>query len=229
MEGSTRDLEPEQPEDETSTAGALNPRQEQIVAAALESLKADGLNGLSLRGIAKRLNVQAPALYWHFKNKEALIDYMAESILQGEFKDLEARQADRPWQDWLEEHLIRLRRAMLAYPDGGRVVAGAHFYPAVTLPAFMDRALESLTSDGVSLQVASHVVMTAVYYTFGFVIEEQAGTNRDDLADFDEETFFGSFPHLGQLLVAAEGRGAPDSDFTIGLRYIIEGSQAPSR
>ncbi|WP_143673537.1 TetR family transcriptional regulator, partial [Streptomyces griseiscabiei] len=39
----------------------------QVAEAALRLLNEVGLEGLSLRLIAKELDVQAPALYWHFK------------------------------------------------------------------------------------------------------------------------------------------------------------------
>jgi predicted DNA-binding protein YlxM (UPF0122 family) len=35
---------------------------------------------LSMRKVAKQLGVQAPAIYWYFKNKQALLQSMAEAI-----------------------------------------------------------------------------------------------------------------------------------------------------
>lgn len=51
-----------------------------VVDTALRLLNEVGLDGLTLRAIAKELNVQAPALYWHFKNKQALLDEMATEM-----------------------------------------------------------------------------------------------------------------------------------------------------
>jgi AcrR family transcriptional regulator len=48
-----------------------------VVRAALRLLDEVGLHGLSLRKVASELGVQAPALYWHFKNKQELLDEMA--------------------------------------------------------------------------------------------------------------------------------------------------------
>jgi AcrR family transcriptional regulator len=39
-----------------------------------------GLDGLTLRAIARELDVQAPALSWHFKDKQALLDEMATEM-----------------------------------------------------------------------------------------------------------------------------------------------------
>src|SRR5690625_1732070 len=103
---------------------ALN--KEQIIQEALTLLNESGFEGVTLRKLASRLDVQAPALYWHFKNKKTLVNEMAEAILQMEFHDLTGRKNDERWQDWLLDIFNRLRKALLSHTDGGRVVAGAH-------------------------------------------------------------------------------------------------------
>jgi AcrR family transcriptional regulator len=47
-------------------------RREEIVAAALELLAADGAEALSMRRIADRVGIRAASIYKHFPNKEAL-------------------------------------------------------------------------------------------------------------------------------------------------------------
>jgi AcrR family transcriptional regulator len=51
-----------------------------IVNAALELLNESGLDGVTVRGLAARLGVQNPALYWHFPSKLALLDEMAQQL-----------------------------------------------------------------------------------------------------------------------------------------------------
>ena len=52
-----------------------------IIAAAFSLLeKSPTLEQLSMRKVAKQLGVQAPAIYWYFKNKQALLQSMAEAI-----------------------------------------------------------------------------------------------------------------------------------------------------
>ena len=205
-------------------SGKLNPKQEEIVAAALELLDAAGLSNLSLRAIAKRLDIRAPALYWHFQNKEALVDFMAEAILQAEFKDARPRQEGQTWQDWLLAHTSRLRKAMLAHRDGGRVVAGAHLYPATTLIGWFEDSFVALTSAGLDLQTARHIITTASHYTFGYVIEEQAAPTSEEQANHDLEDFVAQYPNVAAALYEADNIGAtPDGDFVVGLEYIING------
>lgn len=51
-----------------------------VADTALKLLNEVGLDGLTLRAIAKELDVKAPALYWHFKDKQALLDEMATEM-----------------------------------------------------------------------------------------------------------------------------------------------------
>src|SRR5436309_16054486 len=47
--------------------------REQIVHAAVELLDAEGLEGLSMRALGKRLGSAATAVYWHVGSKDDLI------------------------------------------------------------------------------------------------------------------------------------------------------------
>ena len=71
------------------------------MATAREMIVADGVEALSLRGLARRLGVTAPALYSHVDNKEALIRAVAEieiGRLAQDF-DMTIGATDILWQD----------------------------------------------------------------------------------------------------------------------------------
>ena len=53
---------------------------ETIVREAIVLLNREGLAKLSMRTLAGALGVKAPALYWHIKNKQDLIDQIAETM-----------------------------------------------------------------------------------------------------------------------------------------------------
>ncbi|MFA5159242.1 MAG: TetR/AcrR family transcriptional regulator [Candidatus Omnitrophota bacterium] len=55
-------------------------RQEQIIEAALELIGADGVNALSIAGIAERVGIVPSALYRHFKSKDDVLDAVLELI-----------------------------------------------------------------------------------------------------------------------------------------------------
>ena len=206
--------------------GGLTHRQEAIVAAALELLSNYGLSDLSLRDIAKKMDIRAPALYWYFKNKADLVDHMAEAILIKEFANSTPRADSERWQDWLMREMKTLRKAMLAYPDGGRVVAGAHIYPTKTLGSLFENAQLSLTTAGFSEQDALYTSMTAVQFTFGFVIEEQSGPGEAGIPEDIAEKFKESFPNMASAGIKFQkNKNGRNEAFEFGLALIIKGAE----
>src|SRR5882757_97661 len=56
-------------------------RRSEVIAAALLLLDEVGLDALSTRRLAARLDVHAGALYWHVASKHDLLDAIADKIL----------------------------------------------------------------------------------------------------------------------------------------------------
>ena len=199
--------------------------QQRIIDAALDLLDEDGLADLSLRKLAGTLDMQAPALYWYFKSKEALIDYMAEAILHAEFKDLSPRGEDESWQDWLVQTCVRLRSAMRSRRDGARVVAGAHLYPAVTLIKLFETSMESLTTAGIDAQHANLIISTAVHFVFGNVIEEQSSPSLNEIKDIVFGDMFKDYPLMAKSVQQSYQAALNGyDDFEDALRLIVGSS-----
>jgi AcrR family transcriptional regulator len=53
---------------------------ERIVDVALEMVDHDGVDGLTMRGVAAKLGVAVTAIYWHVGDKEALLDAVADRV-----------------------------------------------------------------------------------------------------------------------------------------------------
>ena len=194
-------------------------KQQKIIDAALELLDEKGYNELSLRDIAQKLGVKAPAIYWHFKNKAVLVDYMAEHILNKKMGEIVPRKSEESWQDWLIHHISLFRKAMLSYPDGGRVVAGARPFPDGTLVKFLENSFSSLRSAGMDIQLARNIILTVIRYTFGCVIEEQAEEQSwETLTDHSMNS--GNLTHIMEAISVG---GTDEENFMSGLRLIVVG------
>ncbi len=85
--------------------------------------------------------------------------------------------------------------------------------------------VDALRAEGFQADEARWLCGTVVNYTFGFVIEEQAGPTADTIAQLQE-----TGPHHPFLTALLEDGRARDldlqSDFRMGLHYIITGAQA---
>ena len=99
--------------------------REKVIQVALALLDEVGLDGLTVRRLAERLGVQNPALYWHFKNKQELLNRMAEVMLAEAFTGLDQSLPPEAWAAWLADVARRLRHALLSYRDGARLMAAA--------------------------------------------------------------------------------------------------------
>ncbi|MFH9073561.1 TetR/AcrR family transcriptional regulator C-terminal domain-containing protein [Streptomyces alboflavus] len=151
-----------------------------VARVALDLLNETGLDGLTLRAIAKELDVKAPALYWHFKDKQALLDEMATEMVRGAAADL-AGTPDADWQTSVTTAMRALRRMLLHYRDGAKVYSGTYFTDT-SYAAPVEAQLRRLTEAGFTTGAAARALMTAMSYTIGYVIEEQASGPRPGAA-----------------------------------------------
>ena len=172
-----------------------------VVRAALELLNEAGLDGLTTRRLADALGVQGPALYWHFKNKQELIDEMSRALLSESYGPLRPGQ---DWADWLIEGARRLRRSMLAYRDSARLIAG--YRPTGPHGRMEPEAFFGpLREAGFAWPDAAWAAITTAQFTFGFTMDEQAAADRDP---------------------SPEKRLDPDQGFEFGIQTIITGLKA---
>jgi TetR/AcrR family tetracycline transcriptional repressor len=167
--------------------------RQRIVTEAVALLDAEGLDGVTTRKLAARLGVRSPTLYWHLPNKAALVTAIAEAILGEQFGEPSPPGPDEPWQDWLIGLAERLRRALLAHPDGARIVSASQL--SLTMAAISELAMSTLVARGVPLREARVIVLTVERFTVGHVLEEQAPRpDADALKDFDMDAFADRHP-----------------------------------
>jgi TetR/AcrR family tetracycline transcriptional repressor len=144
-----------------------------IARTALTVLNDTGLDGLTMRLLAKELGVQAPTLYWHFKNKQELLDAMADLISAEVANGLEAPAQGTSWEEWAAELARKMRREMLRYRDGARVTAGSYTANPATHRT-IELTLRTLRDGGFPVVEAARSFPTVLHYVVGFTIEEQA-------------------------------------------------------
>lgn len=89
--------------------------QQAIIDTSLRILSQFGMGDLSMRRLARELDVQPSALYWHVKNKQELFVLLARRMLAAAVAEAEGSgAADLAWA---------LRRVLLRYRDGAEIYA----------------------------------------------------------------------------------------------------------
>ncbi|MEU7046009.1 TetR/AcrR family transcriptional regulator C-terminal domain-containing protein [Streptomyces varsoviensis] len=144
--------------------------RETVITEALDLLDEVGLDAVSTRRLAKRLGVEQPSLYWHFRTKKDLLAAMAEAAMAPHMAEPLPAAGD-DWRDWFRENTRSFRRALLARRDGARLHAGTT--PAGDLDR-VRRKMAFLTASGVPERDAQMAMLAAGRFTVGSVLEEQA-------------------------------------------------------
>lgn len=135
-----------------------------IVSASLEILNEFGLGDVSMRRLATKLQVAPGALYWHIKNKQALIQAMARAIAE-EFLS-RAEGAD------LTRAAALFREVVLSYRDGAEVVTAG-------------LSSASLRNTLVQRFGADDVAYVLLHFMVGALATEQASTQLREIEGLD--------------------------------------------
>lgn len=201
-------------------------QKEQVVAKALELLDEAGLDGLTMRRLADAMEIKAASLYWHFANKQVLLDAMADALVAEV-----ALRPPAPGQSWRERVAGvagEMRSALLARRDGARVYAGTYVTTENVLRVG-DALMAPLREAGAGTRLASWGAFSVLYFLLGFVMEE-SGLARDAMpaAELDQraEAFqAAALARFSHLAAAREDIFNPDFEarFRFGLDLLLDG------
>jgi TetR/AcrR family tetracycline transcriptional repressor len=142
--------------------------RDDVISAAFATLEAEGLEGLSLRGVARTLGSHLNSVSHYVKSKQSLIDVMADAIIgEVDVEDLPADPAERA-----SVVIGRYRSAMLGHRDGGRLVAGTFTGTGNTFRV-AEVIVAALLEAGHPEEEAARLCWALVYFTLGLTQEEQ--------------------------------------------------------
>jgi AcrR family transcriptional regulator len=210
----------------SDAAAAVPPRRrrprgslsrEEILEAAREIVERDGLRQLSMPTLAAHLKSGVTSIYWYFRNKDALVDALAQQVLSDVHQKLPPI-GDGEWDDELVAYFEAFHGLLQALPAYREVVAyGSGFIVESLLTPPAQRRLEDglalLVRAGFSSDEAVVHFGVCLNYTRGFVVLQQ-----------------GMHQRAGQSSDAPEGADAiarlnqvDDDRFRLGLRLLVAG------
>jgi TetR/AcrR family tetracycline transcriptional repressor len=176
-----------------------------VVEAATTLLDSYGIADLTMRRLARELNVSPGALYWHFANKQQLLGAIADRILEP------VDDVAGDWRERVAGICGQLRDALLSHTDGAELVSASF---AAGQSDAMARVLARLTDAaadaGVDPGHAELAARTVMYYVLGFTADEQSRLQWDAAgADLPDE----------QSVLTED----PSARFAFGLRLLVDG------
>lgn len=118
--------------------------QSAVVSTAVDILQRFGLADLSMRRLARELDVQVGALYWHVKNKQELLGQVAAALLNTPQLAVDPTDFAHP-RDALLQLCRKLYLTLLPIQDSPEVleVASALQVTGLAPLAQLDRLLQS--------------------------------------------------------------------------------------
>jgi AcrR family transcriptional regulator len=203
-----------------------------IAAAALAIVDRDGLDALTMRGVAQYMGTGAASLYAHVASKEDLLELVVDRVI-GEI-ELPGEPDSEQWQERIKEwaHAVRavfLRHRDLARASFARVPLGENAL------AGSERLIAVMRAGGLSDQVIAYACDLLPLYVMAICYEESlygSETSPEDIAKYvaDMRDYFESlprdrFPNMVSLAGPLTA-GAGDERFEFGLDVLVRGLAA---
>jgi AcrR family transcriptional regulator len=199
--------------------------RERVVAAGIELADRDGIESISMRRLAQELGVEAMSLYTHVRNKDDLLDGMADAVI-GKIP----RSADGgDWKASLRQMVLAARSIVLTHPWAPRLIA-AQTTPGPATLGYINTVLGLLREGGFTIAQAHHAVHILGSRALGFTQDL-----FDDSGDLEPETaanlaseIGAALPYVAEMALAvtrggALGRCDDDVEFEFALDFILDG------
>jgi AcrR family transcriptional regulator len=162
----------------------------QIMREALRIVDHHGADSLTMRRLGAALGVEAMSLYHHVDNKDALVDGVAELLMQR----VPVTSPEQSWPDAVRAFAIGIRKVAVAHPAAIALIGMRPFSSEIALRP-VGSLIVRLHSAGLSPEAAVAAFRLIAVFSRGFALAEVSGftladasrpdmPHRDDLAPF---------------------------------------------
>ena len=198
--------------------------RERVLDAAIKLADQGGLESLSMRKLGQELGVEAMAVYYHFANKDEVIDGIVDIVFSQ--IDLPASGAD--WKSAMRQRAVSLRDVLLRH----RWAIGLMESRRKPGPANLrhhEVVIGSLRSAGLDMPTIAHAYSLVDSYIYGFALftmnlpfdpsEEVAELGQGVLRAFPVN----AYPNLVAYISAMRPGYNYGDEFEYGLDLILDG------
>lgn len=218
------------PRERAADRATLTPRR--VVESALAVADDDGIEAITIRRLARELGVSPMALYWHFRNKDELLDAVAARIF--EEVDLSV-EAPASWQEQLRTLLGSIVSVLRAHPSASILLTTRTVSSEDGLRA-TEAVLDVLRRGGFSPSEATQIARHALSAVTNLVTGEPGVVARDETGKATDtrrsaRRFLESlpperYPRLVEAATPLSEGVDPDAYFAFGLDLLLAGIEA---
>ncbi|MFE7934656.1 TetR/AcrR family transcriptional regulator [Streptomyces sp. NPDC057456] len=212
---------------------------DRIVRAAIELLDDEGLDGLNMRSLAKRLGSAATAVYWHIKTKDDLVRLASDAIWsEVELPDLDATD----WRTAATAHASGMHAMLTRHPwlvqaFGSHLLhgSGQARHNDLGLCIYEKAGFAAADADRAAAAVFTFVLGSGLGPAAQVSLNRQLSKNGADAEQLMADAMTRAtetamqFPRLRERLgttAATEYAAAPDNTFAFGLQSLLDGFEA---
>jgi AcrR family transcriptional regulator len=205
-----------------------------IVATAIEIADEEGLEMVSIRRIATRLEARPMSLYSHIEHKDELVDLMMDEVI-GEMVLPGELPAD--WREALRQIALATRATVRAHPwTIGSALRRRLLGPNAL--RHIDQSFGAIASLDLSFERKRAVQLALDTYTLGYVrwevfapnagvgIGEQQPSQEQVDAFLREQLESGEYPNLAAFTAEQLTLGVKPESFEAGLEWLLAGIAA---
>jgi AcrR family transcriptional regulator len=198
--------------------------REHVLRAALALADAEGLENLSFRRLASRLDVTPMALYNHVRDKDDLLDGIGDVALS----ELELPRSQRTsWQHRLRTAARSFRTLLTAHPAAASVFLSRPLFTPAALES-ADAVLGIFRSAGFSPARSVVLYQQLVRYVLALALLDQSGRSPSSARARSTSHTLGElspdrYPHLHEAAAHLVAEQDADEVFETGLDIFVAG------
>ncbi|MGN9839991.1 TetR family transcriptional regulator [Nonomuraea sp. H19] len=202
--------------------------REKVLDAALALAGEEGLEGLSMRRLAKALGVEAMSLYNHVSNKADLLNGIAERV----FSEIERPDPALPWHERVRELALSMYRAFSRHPvvplalvtDQSNPTSARALEPLDALVgALFEAGFDDVGTWRALGAVNGLVFGTLLQSTGGFTGDPGVHAGGRQVGAYIREMDPVALPHFSRLLRGTRRGVDPAADFEHALDLLMRG------
>ena len=196
--------------------------RERVLAAALALADEGGVEAVSMRRLGQVLGVEAMSLYKHVADKEAILDGIADLVMD----EVEVPSPDLDWRTSVRRSAISAHEAIRRHPWAGLVME-SRLNPGPARLRYLEAVVGVLRGAGFDTPTVARAFMALDSHTYGFTMQELAmpfdAAGAPGVAEeLATRVFRDVYPNLAAMAELAMS-GAQMLDFEFGLDLLLDG------
>lgn len=198
--------------------------KQRVVIEAVRLADLNGVDGLSMRQLARSLGAGAMSLYHYVASRDELLDAMVDVV----FAEIELPTLDGDWHAAMRRQAESARHVLARHPWAIALME-SRTTPGPANLRHREAFTACLRQAGFSVVMATHANWLLNSYVYGFALQEASlpFDSAEDLADMTENVYLpqlptDEFPYLNESATELAAAGYdPADEFLFGLDLVL--------